>query len=204
MTEAEWLAATDAQPMLAFLRDRVSDRKLRLFAVACCRRIWHLLSDDRSRAAVEAAEQYADGSASGEQLRAVSAAVAGVGFGKQFSAANAARFACWPGHVFADRSAFYAARAAAGLGEPAAQAEFLRCICGNPFRPATVNPAWLTLTVSGIAERIYADRAFHRLSVLGDALEDAGCDRADLLMHLRSPGPHVRGCWALDLLLGKS
>ncbi|QEL19087.1 hypothetical protein [Limnoglobus roseus] len=78
-----------------------------------------------------------------------------------------------------------------------------RDIFGNPFRPVTFSPSWLTTTAVGLAEGIYADRAFDRLPILADALEDAGCENADLLNHLRSDGPHVKGCWALDLVLGK-
>src|SRR5262249_7031256 len=66
--ESEWLACTDTEKMLAFLKGRASDRKLRLFVCACCRRIWQLLTDGRSRKEVEVAEQYADGSATREEL----------------------------------------------------------------------------------------------------------------------------------------
>jgi hypothetical protein len=68
MTEAEWLACTDPQKMLEFLRDKASDRKLRLFAVACCRRVWNLLSDKHSRKALTIAERYADAEVSEEKL----------------------------------------------------------------------------------------------------------------------------------------
>jgi hypothetical protein len=80
----------------------------------------------------------------------------------------------------------------------------LRDIVGNPFRPVAIDPAWRTSTVVGLATAIYAERAFDRLPILADALEDAGCDQLDLLAHCRSDGPHVRGCWAVDLVLGKS
>jgi hypothetical protein len=79
----------------------------------------------------------------------------------------------------------------------------LRCIVGNPFRPVTGTPAWQTSTVKHLAEAIYDERAFDRLPILADALEDAGCNQADFLCHLRGGGEHCRGCWPLDLALGR-
>jgi hypothetical protein len=79
----------------------------------------------------------------------------------------------------------------------------LRCIFGNPFRCTAFDPRLRTETAVALATGIYADRAFDRLPILADALEDAGCDAVELLAHLRGPGPHVRGCWAVDLVLGK-
>jgi len=79
----------------------------------------------------------------------------------------------------------------------------LRDIFGNPFHPLSFNPSWQTTTVQQLADAIYQEKAFDRLPILADALEDAGCDSTDLLNHLRQPGEHVRGCWALDLVLGK-
>jgi hypothetical protein len=64
-------------------------------------------------------------------------------------------------------------------------------------------PGWVTDTVRLIARQAYARRDFSAMPVLADALEDAGCDRADVLGHLRGPGPHVRGCWVVDQILGK-
>jgi hypothetical protein len=63
---------------------------------------------------------------------------------------------------------------------------------------------WNHAAVLAIARHIYDDRAFHDLPIMADALEDAGCTNADLLAHCRGPGPHVRGCWVVDLMLGKS
>ena len=80
---------------------------------------------------------------------------------------------------------------------------FLRDIFGNPFRPVVADPAWLTPTAVSIASSIYQDRAFDRLPSLADALEEAGCTHADVLLHCRTPGEHVRGCWVVDLVLGK-
>jgi hypothetical protein len=83
----------------------------------------------------------------------------------------------------------------------------LRDIFGNPFRPIALTPAWLTwhdgLLVS-MARRMYDSRDFSDMPVLADALEEAGCDHADILAHCRQPGEHVRGCWVVDAILGKS
>jgi hypothetical protein len=80
----------------------------------------------------------------------------------------------------------------------------LRCVVGNPFRPAELDRRWLTPRVLKRAARAYDDWAFDRLPELADDLEDAGCRDRDVLRHLRGPGPHARGCWVLDLLLGKA
>ncbi|MBL8794488.1 MAG: hypothetical protein JNM56_11325 [Planctomycetia bacterium] len=79
----------------------------------------------------------------------------------------------------------------------------MREIFGNPFRPVPVDPTWRTPTAIAIAQAIYDERAFDRLPILADALEDAGCTHVDLLNHCRQPGEHVRGCWAVDLVLGR-
>ncbi|MBN9522996.1 hypothetical protein J0H58_31535 [bacterium] len=88
--------------------------------------------------------------------------------------------------------------------EQAAQAALLRDILGNPFRPVAFDPTWRTEAVVALARGVYDDRAFDRLPVLADALEDAGCADADVLTHCRGDGPHVRGCWVVDLILGKT
>jgi hypothetical protein len=78
-------------------------------------------------------------------------------------------------------------------------AHYLRDIF--PFRPVTLSRSWLTVTVLTLAQGIYDERAYDRMPILADALEDAGCDSEELLNHCRGAGPHVRGCWAVDLLL---
>ncbi|MBN9518636.1 hypothetical protein J0H58_08980 [bacterium] len=83
-------------------------------------------------------------------------------------------------------------------------ASLIRCIFGNPFRPVALDPVWRTEAVVALATGIYAERAFERLSVLADALEDAGCVNSGVLEHCRSDGPHARGCWVVDLQLGKA
>jgi hypothetical protein len=87
--------------------------------------------------------------------------------------------------------------------ERRAQAHLLREVIGNPFRPVEASPTWLGPEVTALATIIYEERAFHQLPALADALEKAGCTELSLLDHCRSAGPHVRGCWAMDLCLGK-
>jgi hypothetical protein len=222
MTEAEWLAESDPYGMLECVRDRATPRQYRLFSVVCCRRVLHL-GDDSSAALVALAERCADGSVSNSML----AGIPPPDYGNAQHVQNAARSAaaidgdCVSHSQEAAISAAMAAGAhayqrrswddglatndymEAKLGEEAAQARLLRDIVGNPFRPAAVDPSWCTSTVVALARGIYEERAFDRLPILADALQDAGCDSADVLDHCRGPGPHVRGCWVVDLLLGK-
>ena len=88
--------------------------------------------------------------------------------------------------------------------ESAAHCQIIRDIFGNPFRPVVADPAWFTPKVVVLATSIYSDRAFDRMPILADALEEAGCVNADVLLHCRSEGPHVRGYWVVDLVLGKA
>src|SRR5262249_23709471 len=83
------------------------------------------------------------------------------------------------------------------------QAVLIRDIFGNLFHPIILEPTWRIPQVVNLAQEIYDHRAFGRLPVLADALEEAGCDNAEILAHCREPGPHVRGCWVVDLILGK-
>jgi hypothetical protein len=88
------------------------------------------------------------------------------------------------------------------LGVPA-RLRLIRDVFGNPFRPVPFSPQWRSEDVVAIARAIYEDRTFDRLPILADALQDAGCDSDELLEHCRGDGPHVLGCWALDVVLGK-
>jgi hypothetical protein len=216
MTEAEWLACDDPDAMLTFLHRRATGRKLRLFACACCRRLWHLLRDERSRRAVEAAERCADGGFPLEQLPAVYEAASAaaerfpagtISFAAARAAADAVRSYPQTGRGFLVRAARAAAGAAAAAApaERPAQAALLRDLFA-PFRPAALAPPALVgrgETAAELARAIYTGRRFGDLPVLADALEEAGCTDAELLGHLRGPGPHARGCWALDFLTGR-
>jgi hypothetical protein len=82
-------------------------------------------------------------------------------------------------------------------------ANLFREVFGNPFRPVTLDPSWLTSTVVTLAQQMYDTRDFSTMPILADALQDAGCDSDDILSHCRGPGPHVRGCWVVDLVMGK-
>ncbi|HEY1191397.1 MAG TPA: hypothetical protein VGE74_27430 [Gemmata sp.] len=83
------------------------------------------------------------------------------------------------------------------------EGQLLRCIFGNPFRPVAFAPEWRTGTVRALAAQMYESRDFSAMPILADALQDSGCDPDDILNHCRGPGPHVRGCWVVDLVLGK-
>jgi hypothetical protein len=233
VTENEWLNATDPQAMLTFLggSGRATDRKLRLAAVACCRRIWHLLPEGPSRVAVAVRERYADGEADAEQLgSAAEAAVVAADEARRASQAdmsNVAAFARSTACLAAAETAYndgswvvlvaeWASIAtspdlkeneAVKARECAAQADLVRCIFGNPWqRRQPLDLAWLTWNdciVRRLAEGIYAERRFGDMGVLADALEEAGCMDREVLAHLRSPRPHARGCWVIDLLLAK-
>jgi hypothetical protein len=199
------------------LRGKFSDRKLRLFSVACCRRIWHLLTDGPSRHAVEIAEKFADGAASLADLASVRRSA--------YSLYDCAEDDCDDGYIMGGRTSKseYAARTAAyackSVAHDAVEGSWIGVLdaglsetelallvfelFANPFCPATFDPTWRTSNVAAVAQSIYEERVFERLPILADALEDAGCTSEDILNHCRQPGEHVRGCWALDVILGR-
>jgi hypothetical protein len=210
MTEVEWLACTDPRPMLEFLRGRTSDRKLRLFACAYCRVVrgtWRLGPGP----AVAVAERYVDGLATDQDLAAERRGVPFPDLYSEWVVAPSAYDGAWQPVDW-----LTSARDLMKI-DPDALRHFpipaddvvkrsvllLRDIVGNPFHPVSLDPAWQTPTVLALAQAIYDERAFDRLPILADALEDAGCDDADILNHCREPGEHVRGCWVVELLLGR-
>jgi hypothetical protein len=256
--EREWSNCTDPTPMLEFLRGKVSERKLRLFACACCRRIWPLFAgSQRSWSAVLVAERFADGLANGQDLKAVRKGARSCEWSATLSDAyyaavetsSAAAYAVrhlaiesrdpiLEGYTMhtapADRLAaeqasgqcdilrdliesrdpilegytMHTAPADRLAAEQASgQCDILRDLCGPLlFRNVAWERTWLTgqgSTVMRIAQASYEEGTFDRLPILADALEEAGCTNADVLGHLRGPGPHVRGCWLVDLLLAK-
>lgn len=214
MTEQEWLDCKDPNPMLTFLQGKMSDRKLRLFACACCRRIWHLLGDERSREAVLASECYADGTITKTALARARVRARPKSPGAAWAAWDAAREKAFTAAVRAFPCAAWSLSqmrmgkwvgmdAGVAFGEQGNQARLLRDIAGNPFRPVILTRAWQTPTVAGLAQSMYEDRSFQAMPPLADALEEAGCTEEAILKHCREPGEHVRGCWVVDLLLGQ-
>jgi hypothetical protein len=300
LTERDWRACNDPEPLLHYLQNKGSKRKWRLFAVACCRRIDHLIADERSRRAVEVAARYVEGAATEEELEAARAAAQealGEAAVAEYEAEAEANFALTPTYAEA-RCRSYGARAARGVvsrdvritdykpddfearywrsihawaeaaignhtyagyanapvdsrweegqaaadvareveqriycdllrdpfgeyfGPPGGDGDWLPrgprtprpmqkfqqwCLLPTPLKPF-IRPEWLAwngCVVRHLAQAIYEEKAFDRLPILADALEEAGCDNTDVLAHCRSGGQHVRGCWVVDLLLGK-
>jgi hypothetical protein len=243
MTEAEWLGCEDPRKMLEFLRGTVSERKLRLFACACFRRLWHLLEVDAARWLVELSEAYADGEVSAAELQAANDPAASADFDDRFHGRAEPRLSIRAGNAIlalkwlasptfdtgaASSVAVFTSKDPArdyfrepdweghpagvppSATERAEQATLLRDIVRNPFRPLPVVPAsvlsWNDGCVVKLATAVYEGREFtpERMGVLADALEDAGLKDEEVLRHCRQEGVHVRGCWVVDLLLGKS
>jgi len=220
MTEAEWETCAFPGRMLDHLvtRGGTTDRKLRLVACACLRLVWDSLPGPSVRAAVEVGEGFLDGEASLEELNTARerAAPEASGMSRSF----------WFGNEPTSRDVWYAVamdRVGRRLDDVVAhytwvnsstrgvlafrtrrrESQLLRDIFGNPFRAPAIEPGWRSETARSLAVGIYADRAFDRLPILADALEEAGCDDAVTLSHCRGPGPHARGCWVVDLVLDK-
>jgi hypothetical protein len=224
MTEAEWLGSADPRAMVLWLKRAMRPRKFRLFVCACCRSLWDEVTPPQFRDAVQVLEDYADRRA-GEQEREQARAAANQEAARLWTLVEGASGG-WVQSLHTQARALWAAAWSAfpaavdpqpwtGVSDlsPELQVRLLRDIFGNPYRTAALDPAWLSWgagAVRGQAQAASDDRSLPggtldagRLAVLADALEDAGCADRDLLDHCRSPGEHVRGCWALDLLLGR-
>jgi hypothetical protein len=230
MTEAEWRSAVDPLPMLEFVRGKISDRKLRLYACACCRRMWHLLRDDGGRKAIEASELYADRQITQQQLaaacgvarkierRASKSLLSPMERPPELVAIEAARDVARSALLKVRRARLMAELPAMAVHRALAVAEvtisnrpheqsylanLLRDVAGNPFALGDGSVAFLSVAVLDLGRAIYDGQLFDQMPILADAVEDAGCSDAALLAHLRGPGPHAKGCWALDLVLGR-
>jgi hypothetical protein len=210
--------------MLKFVHGRASDRKIRLFDVACCRRIWHLLTDERCRHYVEMAERVADGQEAPGKLRAARrkaldayeddrvparrAVHSADGRNLMFTASATAEAYAGAaiGRVSPYSEAGYRAYAAALAAERSHLCQLVRDVFGNLFWAGNVDPTlleWNDRTVVRIAQDLYDKSRFADVPILADALEEAGCADQAIISHCRSPGPHVKGCWVVDKILGK-
>lgn len=206
MTEQEWMTSTDPITMLWFLQEKTSDRKLRLAACAYCRSVWQFMGK-ASQKAVLLGEQMADAPVNENKRHAVvrTAIEAVCRFketaGDFFMAADMAyRVPCNDG--------WYAVQWTIGnWSNLTCGVQIVREVFGNPFHgTSTINPStlsWNDATIPKLAQVIYDDRRFEDMPILADALMDAGCHDQEILNHCRSAGPHAKGCWVLDALLGK-
>jgi hypothetical protein len=215
-TEDAWLKSTDPEPFLRSLlnRDRSSadHRKLMLFCCACCRKVWSCFTDRRSQIAVERAEQYVEGTATSAEVGAVYRQALDY-FNAHYTHRNgqaygAAAECCQTDGAYPALRVYMNLRReqVCPIATPLSNEFFcqvLRDLFGNPFRPVVIDPALQTANAMSLAQAIYDERAFERMPILADALEDAGCTDASILEHCRSRGEHVRGCWVVDLLLAK-
>jgi len=227
MTEAEWLAECSVQRPLLRVMARGSNRKLRLLACSACDRVreylinpnslaaldtllscpaWELGAESVDRAfrlAQEGAESIREDASEQRWYYLYEAAAIAIGLGTGPKLAE-----CLDSVLSSCRRAKGLAAPVSGEAEVVEaeevhQLHLLRDIFGNPFRPGTIYRAWLTTTVTTLASQVYESRDFGAMPILADALQDAGCTSDDILTHCRGDGPHVRGCWVVDLVLDK-
>jgi hypothetical protein len=211
-------------------RTPAGKRKLRLFLCACFRNLWQYLPDPRTRAVVELAEELADAPINTDKINEVEESAQLAHWNAQKVSARktddlrprdvSIAFLAALVHVVLEPEPWRAAASAArqidqfhhsygaidALAGPPVRANVVREMFGNPFSPVVPDADWLEWhdgVVWKMARTIYNEYRFEDLPILADALEDAGCTESDLLVHCRSDGIHTRGCWAVDLLLGK-
>jgi hypothetical protein len=215
VTEAEWLACDSPEAIEAFDKREFSKRKIRLLGCACLRFLWADCGKD-APGIVEVVERYADGAAPSAALRRARDEWATGG--ERLESADACGRPMWTvyhltgllasdkqfGQILFEMSAAFSDHWIYEELDWSTLCNFQRDIFGNPFRPVTFSPAWRTETALSLARRMYEARDFSAMPLLADALQDAGCDNADILDHCRDPdATHVRGCWVVDLVLGK-
>ena len=236
--EADWLSCTQPGPLIDVVngqnahRFAASRRKFFLFGAGCVRRAWRLLTRPESRAAVEAAEAFADGLLTEDEVGAVperaeldwrdwpggredpgfyaASAAALLAIDRRGRYGNAEVVPSAVSNVSRAVAGLSGAETASGpwwdaqLAESRAQSDLFRCVMGNPFRPVAFSPEWRTPTAVAIARGMYESRDFSAMPILADALEEAGCPEPTVLGHCRDPkGLHARGCWVVDLVLDR-
>ncbi len=242
MTEAEWLGCSDPEEMFEHLEPTglLTQRKLRLFEVVCCRRFTSRLPAPVLVNALDVAEQFADGLVTTAELSHIHEAARELeaesamneegnsetdalhhgakAVGDATSpnnsdyssgildvidhAVNAVAYAS-PAYPKDNHEEAVALFQRVRASESRSLAAIICDIFGNPFRPVVLDLAWRTDTAVSLARGMYESRDFSAMPILADALQDARCDSTDILAHCRSAGPHVRGCWVVDLVLGR-
>jgi len=212
MTEAEWLASRSVDEMFEFIQPTVSARKARLLGCACVSWMWQWGLEEAVPEAVYIAEAFADNAATDEELSRAGNDVRALRLEFEESWRPLPRayevIECLLSRrddhgVIGELYTFAADMNVLDEPEWAKMSEFVREIFGNPFRPVSLDPKWLTTDVVALARGIYDERAFDRMPILADALQDAGCTNEDILNHCRDTNQiHVRGCWVVDLVLG--
>jgi hypothetical protein len=216
MTERQWWKSPNQLELLNHAGEAASPRKLRLYACALARSDWERLRPKRLQRAIEVMERFADGRATAKQCEAAQDAAfdAYEAWGKRYDteeetyqtmAVERAWTATW-------KDPAEAAEGCQGGAINKEECHLVRDLFGPTlFRAVPLDPAWRTPTVEALAHAAYDERLLPagrldppRLAVLADALEEAGCADPDVLGHLRSSLPHIRGCWVVDLLTGRS
>jgi hypothetical protein len=218
MTEDQWAEAEEDALWPVIMR--LGAGRHRLLAVALVRSLIHFANNPATRAALEVAERFADtGKTKAAMKRARDAlsdarvslfethgrtqdrAILGA-----YATMHVATVACSErGAAGAVRETVLAWREAEGIPKSVARRRvypIFREVAG-PDTPVAFSPSWRTDTALSLARQMYDSRDFSAMPILADALQDAGCDSEDILSHCRGDGPHVRGCWVVDLVLGK-
>ncbi len=198
LSEEDWLSTERYFGMLNHLGDGPNARKFWLLSAECCRVLnkW-----DRSVELSEAIDRFADGVSTPKEAKEAEESL------RQLTTLdwvdrNARKMAWMCAFQVQANNRDRSSECSAGN----VMADLIRDLFGNPFRPVAVEPSWLSWnqeTVLRIAQRIYAEKAFEQLPILGDALMEAGCEDEDIISHCHAKTPHVRGCWVVDLILGR-
>jgi hypothetical protein len=206
MNETEWLTSSDPDALFAFVSERVSERKLRLCACACCRLLPEFMEVPANRLNIEVTERDADefttenpfdGLEDPWDIRWYRRSGPNA-LGRVFTTFLDVK---WEGEQLHELDEV--GQTEGRQRHQRQLVELLHDHFGNPFQTPTFNAYWRTTDVLSLAQSIYQARAFERLPILADALMDAGCDANDILSHCRSNTFHARGCWVVDLILGK-
>jgi hypothetical protein len=233
MTEQQWAESATLSTMLWFLADQKGhSRHINLWIVACCRQVEHLVDSLEIQKAIDAAERYAEEAIQRTTMqtwirraRRARRELSPELPTEKKQACEAVSKALW--YLVSYPNGYNPTKIAQALVTEARHTgpwglvkspdllkpierrlvDLLRDMVGNPFQPRPVgNPAWLEANgglAGRLANSIYEEKRFAEVPILADALEDAGCTEKVILEHLRGPGPHARGCWALNVVLGK-